>query len=156
MLAPPRSRAGFTLVELMTVVAIIGILAAIAVPTFIKQVHKTKRAEANVVLAGIGAAELAFEPAHDAYVGGGVNPTTSPGKHARHFDDTMAGWADLGFKPSGEVRCSYKVDVLGSNEWFEATAYCDVDANGDVATVTFVGPRTGQVGTWQDPFPTFF
>lgn len=52
--------AGFTLVELMVVVAIIGVLSAVAVPNFQKYQSKAKTSEAKVQLAAAYTAEQAF------------------------------------------------------------------------------------------------
>ena len=41
---------GFTLIELMVVVAIVAILAAIAIPSFLNQVRKSRRAEAMTTI----------------------------------------------------------------------------------------------------------
>ena len=45
-----RKHQGFTLIELMIVVAVIGILASIAYPSYREYVAKSRRAEAKTVL----------------------------------------------------------------------------------------------------------
>lgn len=49
-LTPPRQAAGFTLIELMITVAIVGILASIAIPSYRSYILKSRRAEAMTEL----------------------------------------------------------------------------------------------------------
>ncbi len=55
-----RDQKGFTLIELMIVVAIIGILAAIAIPNFLRYQSQSRQAEARTNLGGIFVAETSF------------------------------------------------------------------------------------------------
>lgn len=58
---------GFTLIELMIVVAIIGILAAIAIPNFLKYQCKARQSEAKSNLGAIRVNEEAYYAEYDTY-----------------------------------------------------------------------------------------
>src|SRR5436309_14111532 len=60
MLTSWRDQKGFTLVELMIVVAIIGILAAIAMPNFLQYQARARQSEARTNLGGTFVSETAF------------------------------------------------------------------------------------------------
>lgn len=62
-----KDSSGFTLVELMVVVAIIGILSAIAVPNFKKYQAKSKQSEAKIQLAAVYNTEVAAQADYDTY-----------------------------------------------------------------------------------------
>ena len=62
-----KNSEGFTLVELMVVVAIIGILSAIAVPNFKKYQAKSKQSEAKIQLAALYSTEVAANADWDTY-----------------------------------------------------------------------------------------
>lgn len=63
------TEAGFTLVELMIVVAIIGILAAIAIPNFQKYQAKARQKEAAIQLSAAYTAEISFRGEYGTYGG---------------------------------------------------------------------------------------
>jgi type IV pilus assembly protein PilA len=62
-----RNKKGFTLIELMIVVAIIGILAAIAIPNFLKFQAKSKQSEAKTNLKAIYTAETGYFGENNTY-----------------------------------------------------------------------------------------
>ena len=62
-----KLKKGFTLIELMIVVAIIGILAAIAIPNFIRFQARSKQSEVKANLKSLFTAERSYFQEKDAY-----------------------------------------------------------------------------------------
>ena len=62
-----KNKEGFTLVELMVVVAIIGILSAVAIPNFKKYQSKSKTTEAKLQLAALYSTEVAVQTDYDVF-----------------------------------------------------------------------------------------
>ena len=62
-----KGQKGFTLIELMIVVAIIGILAAIAIPNFLRYQATSRQSEAKTNLGGIFVSEVAYFGNQGAY-----------------------------------------------------------------------------------------
>jgi prepilin-type N-terminal cleavage/methylation domain-containing protein len=63
----PAGQGGFTLLELMIVVAIVGILAAIAIPKYQVYVAKTKQAEAGEILSAVYTNEIMYQSEYGVY-----------------------------------------------------------------------------------------
>ena len=130
-----RQNKGFSLVELMIVVAIIGILAAIAIPNFVAMQLKAKRAEVPGNVDGIKTAEMAYDAAYDGFLDAGNRPTATLDKTPDSWGATVDGWSTLGWKPDGNVRGQYTAAKSGNTD-FTVTGVCNVDADAVTATYT--------------------
>ena len=146
MLQRIRNRKGFTLVELMIVVAIIGILAAIAIPNFLQFRLKAKTSEAKSNLGAIRSTEVAYFAEWDTYVGGQTTavPTANRAgvadKQSWSPNGTQSRFSILGFAPEGMVYFSYSTNDGGANnlwplqaEGFDVHAIGDLDADGQTS-----------------------
>lgn len=137
MLKSLRKQEGFTLIELMIVVAIIGILAAIAIPNFLTYQMKSRQSEAKTNLQAIKTSEVSWQGERGCYLPVAAGPTTVtvasgtkttpqpwavPGQAWVTITATPAtGWcagavtmgsfADLGFQANGNVYYMYGVNT---------------------------------------------
>lgn len=63
----PRREGGFTLIELMIVVAIIGVLASIAIPVYQTHIVKSKQSEARTTLGAVYTNEVLYQSENGTY-----------------------------------------------------------------------------------------
>lgn len=134
-----KSQKGFTLIELMIVVAIIGILSAIAIPNFLAFRMKAKASEAKSNLGSIRTCEEAYKTEHEAYCAAAVAPQAAPTATSVAWA-TNPGYTAMGFAPAGNVYYTYVVTVTapaaGVAPAFLATATGDLDGDAAMAIYT--------------------
>jgi len=108
-----RNTKGFTLIELMIVVAIIGILAAIAIPNFLQYQMKSRQSEAKTNLGAIRTSELSFSGEKGCFIGTGAAGygAATPVAGTKTVQVAWAGPAMPGPSPAGTAFC---VDPAGA------------------------------------------
>lgn len=123
-----RSQAGFSLLEVITVVSIIGVVAAISIPNFIERIYDARAVQADVLVQAIvHRVHVAIEEGRPI-TSCGPTPAEIPGKSAVVFTPDRC-WRELGFTPAYKVGYQLKLDVENGAH-FRVSATGDIDEDG--------------------------
>ena len=149
---------GFTLIELMIVVAIIGILAAIAIPAFLDYMKRSKATEADEQLNAISRLQKRYYGDYSSFTtgtsavlpapvsssccaastgqGGGIDTNKCPPTPSLFRADSV--WGAMGFAVGEPALYNYQFNGTSATA-FTAKATGDVDCDGTLATFTLTG-----------------
>ena len=169
-MADSSSKGGFTLIEMMIVVVIIGVLSAVAIPSFIGYMYKARAAEATTFIGEIRARQASYRSEFGTYCGqpDWDNANWEPRDPGDEAGDTVRAWnvapavewVQLGAAPDGPVRFSYRfiaglstqapptsIWATAPNDfWFAVQAQGDLDD--DDTFITFEG-YSGRSQIWK-------
>lgn len=137
-----RAAKGFTLLELMIVLALVVIVAAIAIPSMKEAKINANEASAVVSIRAINTAEVSYAATYGGFAGslanlGGAEPCTKSAETACLLDQSLAGGVKAGYRfvavggnPSGGDNTTY---VTGAApEIFDQTGkrvFCSTEKN---------------------------
>ena len=152
-------KSGFTLIELMIVVAIIGILAAVAIPAFINYMKRAKTSEATVNMKTITEGVMSYFDketngvSHAVPVNAPRTPNNAPSASKVTIDATISNlfstdaWTATGWKPSepfyyrytwqANGLCTSQPCASGADEPLAGQAVIQGDLDNDTTLSTF-------------------
>jgi type IV pilus assembly protein PilA len=135
----PRSgQTGFTLIELMTVTAIIGLLSTVAIPQYLRASLRARRAERDTIVTSIARGTQSIVVRQGKFPTpfvGDWNPAGLPTTARRQMDVAAPVWKDLDLQIDGPVYHRFKFVGVETTvpPTLTVTAQGDLDGDGEYA-----------------------
>ncbi|MBI4437244.1 MAG: prepilin-type N-terminal cleavage/methylation domain-containing protein [Candidatus Omnitrophica bacterium] len=157
-----RSLTGFTLVEIMTVLTIVGLLAAMAIPNLLRARLNTNEVAAQAALRTLSSAMTAYRTVNPTYPSNlqQLGPTSGGGEALSYIDDTLAQGAKFGYNFVIEssdaytyvVRAAPQTSGVTGNRVFTMAHDGSIQlAQTDTTNATIVGSPGDSEGLTSDP-----
>ncbi len=142
---------GFTLIELMIAVAIIGILAAVAIPAYLGYLRRSYLSEATSSISSIKSAEESYFTTNGCYVAADAHPATVPAGTSSAWDTAPNVWGTSGLsvRPDRTVRFQYM--VYANNSWSAGSACAGSPAGNSPMSIAY-SSKTSAVDCVQGTF----
>jgi len=132
---PPKRKTSTGIIVLVVIlaacpvmVAIIGIMAAIAIPSFIGYTRRSKTAEATSNLSELALRVESYRAEYGTYPTAAPTPLAPPCAVKEMWNPTDPGWAQIGFAPADPLAYSYEVE--GNPMRYVIRARGDLDCDG--------------------------
>lgn len=157
-----KGQRGFTLIELMIAVSVVGLLAGIAVPNFVRYQLKSRTAEARTNIAAIKTGQEAFRASYDFYANLADNGSPAPGPQKEMWQDNACRpscsranpfacreFDCIGFVPNGPVYYRYQSHAIPepmAPKDFCVAAVSDLDGDGNLGGFEYQSANTSVMG----------
>lgn len=125
---------GFSLVELLIVVSVMGVLALIAVPSYNEVMTKSRRTDGKMALMDLAARMERYYSEHHSYADAAIAPSGTSDTQVLNSNESSQGWYQL--QISSQSATSYTISAIPQN----------AQAGADLTCATFTYDNLGQEG----------
>jgi type IV pilus assembly protein PilA len=144
-----KQNQGFTLIELLVSIIIVGVLAAIALPSFLNQSAKARGSEAKATLGSINRAQQAYRYENGRFASNinALRGIVSFAENGNFYDYSVVGATNTALASADPLQDSFKVYnagvAIGSNTYFVQVICESLGVKGSLENLATAQPVAG-------------